>query len=282
MDRYGILPIFAYGDLKNDDWRLAAGLQLDIFNPLLPNVLPFSRLAASGNTGAYRGQARIERFLRPSDCTQVTLTAGVSEPVTTVLAPNLELTEDNGWPNVEFRTALAVGPFVGEGPQTTRPFEWGVSGLVGQLRTTEPLMQQTLVDVWGLGSDLRWAITDRFGIQRELFVGQALGTYTGGILQNVNSVTKTGVRASGAWAEVYFYLYPETLHSHVGYGIDDPLDRDLSPGQTVRNDTYFANLIWDATKHFRLAWEVTYRQTSYTVVPNNDGIGFHTQVQWKY
>src|SRR5262245_52629702 len=282
VDRYGIRPVLAYGELKNEDWRFAAGLQFDMFNPLNPNVLPFSRLAASGNAGAYRGQARVERFLHPSDNAQITLTTGVSEPVPTILTPNLELTEDNGWPNVEGRVAVALGPLVGEGPLATRPFEWGVSGLVGQIRTTQTANQQVVANVWGLGSDLRWSITPRCGIQGELFVGQALGTYGGGILQSVNSVTKTGVRDSGGWVEGYFYLCPEKLHTHIGYGIDDPLDRDLAPGQPVRNETYFANLIWDVTKHFRVAGEVTYRKTAYTLVPNNDGIGFHTQVQWRF
>src|SRR5262249_4693206 len=103
-----------------------------------------------------------------------------------------------------------------------------------------------------------------------------------GILQSVNVVTKTGVRDSGEWVEVYFYLCPEKLHTHIRYGIDDPLDHHLAPGQPVRNETYFANLIWDVTKHFRVAGEVTYRKTAYTLVPNNDGIGFHTQVQWRF
>src|SRR5262249_40427484 len=150
LDRYGILPVLAYRDLKNEDWRFAAGLQFDIFNPLNPNVLPFSRLAASGNAGAYRGQARVERFLHPSDNAQITLTTGVSEPVPTILTPNLELTEDNGCPNVEARVALALGPLAGEGPLATRPFEWGVSGLVGQIRTTETASRQVVANVWGL------------------------------------------------------------------------------------------------------------------------------------
>jgi len=282
VDRYGILPILAYADLKNEDWRFAAGLQFDIFNPLNPNVLPFSRLGASGNAGAYRGQARIERYLRPSDDAQVTLTVGISDPVPTILTPNLELTEDNGWPNVEGRAALALGPLIGEGPLATRPFEWGVSGLVGQLRTTETATQQVVANVWGLGTDLRWAITPRFGMQGELFIGESLGTYAGGILQSVNAVTKAGVRDSGGWVELYYYLCPEKLHAHIGYGIDDPLDRDLAPGQAVRNDTYFANLIWDVMKQLRLAGEVTFRKTSYIAVPNNDGIGFQTQVQLKF
>jgi hypothetical protein len=282
VDRYGILPIQAYGDLRNEGWRFAGGLQFDIFNPLNPNVLPFSRLAASGNAGAYRGQARFERFLHPTEDTQITLIVGVSEPVPTILTPNLELTEDNGWPNVEARAALALGPRVGKGPLVVRPFEWGVSGLIGQIRTTQTANLQVVADVWGLGSDFRWSITPLFGCQGEVFVGQALGTYGGGILQNVNSVTKTGVRNSGGWVEVYYYLCPEELHTHVGYGIDDPLDSDLAPGQPARNDTYFANLIWDITRPFRLAGEVTYRQTSYTFVPNNEGVGFHLQAQWRF
>ena len=56
VDRYGFLPYQAWGELKNEYWRFAGGLQMDIFAPLLPTVLPFSFLAASGNAGLYRGQ----------------------------------------------------------------------------------------------------------------------------------------------------------------------------------------------------------------------------------
>src|SRR5262249_30049003 len=120
------------------------------------------------------------------------------------------------------------------------------------------------------------------GVQGELFVGQALGSYTAGILQNVNAVTFKGIQTSGGWIEFYYYLCPEKLHVHVGYGIDDPLNRDLAPGQPLRNETYFANLIWDVTKHLRLGCEVTYRRTEYTALPNNDGMGGQTQVQLRF
>jgi hypothetical protein len=284
VDRYGILPIQAYAQLKNDDWRFAAGLQFDIFNPLNPNMLTFSYLAGSGNAGmGFPGQARVERYFHPSDDAQVTLTVGLSEPISTTVNNNLAINEDNGWPNVEARAALALGPLQGEGPLAKRAFEAGVSGLVGQIRTTDfTAGRRVVADVWGLGSDVRWAVTPCFGFQAEVFVGQTLGTYTAGILQNTNAVTFHGLHAAGGWVEVYYYLWPEKLHTHVGYGIDDPLDRDLAPGQPVRNETYFANLIWDVTKHWRVGGEVTYRRTEYTVVRNNDGMGFQTQVQLKF
>jgi hypothetical protein len=281
-DLWGLLPYQAYAQLKNDDWRYAVGLQADIFNPLNPTVLPLSYLGASGNTGAFRGQARVERYLHLSDDEQITLTAGLSDPVPTTVSNTFRLNEDNGWPNVEGRAAWALGPLCGEGPLATRPFEIGVSGVVGQMRTTVPFTRQVVADCWGVGTDLRWAMTPRFGVQGEFFAGQTLGTYMGGILQNVNTSTFAGIHAAGGWVELYYYICPEKLHAHVGYGIDDPLDRDLAPGQAVRNDTYFANLIWDIGKHFRVAEEFTFRKTAYTLVPNNDGFGLQTQVQFRF
>lgn len=284
-DRYGLLPIQAYGELKNDRWRFAAGLQIDIFNAPFPDVLPFSLLLASGNTGVYRTQARVEHYLHPSDTTQVTIIAGISEPIPTTITETfdvIDLSEDNGWPNVESRVVLGLGPLTGEGAAAQRPLEWGVSGVVGELRSLRVGSRQVLAKVWGLGTDLRWAVTERFGIKGEGFVGQTLGTYGGGILQDVNAVTKEGVQASGGWLSVYYILCPDKLRTNIGYGIDDPLDRDLAPGQPVRNETYFTNAIWDVTKHFRVAGELTYRKTAYTLLPNNDGLGFQAQFQWKF
>ena len=283
QDVYGFLPIQAYAQLKNDDWRFAFGLQFDIFNPLNPTVLPFSYLAGSGNAGAgFPAQLRAERYLRLSDDAQVTLTGGLSDPLPTTVNNAFTISEDNGWPNIEGRAALALGPLTGEGPQARRPFEVGVSGVVGQIRTTTPFVTQVVDSIWGLGSDFRWAVTERFGVQGEVFTGQTLGMYTAGILQNVNLATFAGVHTTGGWFELYYYICPEKLHAHVGYGIDDPLDRDLAPGQPVRNDTWFANLIWDVSKHLRLGWEFDYRKTAYTLVPNNSGYGFLAQFQFKF
>jgi hypothetical protein len=281
-DLYGFLPLEAYAQLKNKDWRFAVGLQLDIFNPLNPTVLPFSYLGASGNTGAERGQFRIERYLHLSADSDITLTVGLSDPLPTTVSNVFRLSEDNGWPNVEGRVAWAFGPMTGEGESAKRPFEIGLSGVVGQIRTTVPTITQVVANVWGLGTDLRYSVNERFGLQGEAFIGQTLGTYMGGILQNINSTTFTGLHSSGGWIEFYYYVCPEKLHTHIGYGIDDPLDHDLGPRQPVRNDTYFANIIWDVTKHIQLACEFTYRKTAYTVFSNNEGFGVQTQAQFKF
>jgi hypothetical protein len=282
VDRYGILPIQAYLQLKNEDWRIAAGLQFDIFNPLNPNSLNFAYLAGSGNAGmGFPGQARLERFIHLDNDTQVTLTVGISEALPTTVSNTLQISEDNGMPNLEGRASITMGPLQGEGLQAKRALEAGISGVVGQIRTTQ-VTTRVVSDVWGLGSDARWYINPCFGVQGEVFVGQTLGNYTAGVLQNVNNRTFEGIHTSGGWFEVFYYLCPDKLHTHVGYGIDDPLDGDLGPGQVTRNETYYANLIYDMTKHLRLGCELTYRRTAYTGARNNEGFGVQTQMQWRF
>src|SRR5262245_21217250 len=106
---YGLLPIEAFGHLRNEDWRFAFGLQLDIFNPRIPTVLPFSMLFGSGNAGAYRGQARVERYFHLSDESQITLQAGLSDPISTFITDTFRFSEDNGAPNFEGRAMLGLG-----------------------------------------------------------------------------------------------------------------------------------------------------------------------------
>jgi hypothetical protein len=281
VDRYGFLPFQAFGELKNEDWRFAGGLQVDIFAPVLPTVLPFSFLAGSGNAGIYRGQVRAERFWHPASDRQITFTFGISDANPTILNNDV-LSEDNGWPNVEMRAAWAAGPLKQQGLAAVRPFEIGVSSVVGQVRSTDlgPLTR-VVADVWGLAGDFRWRVNEHWGFQGEVFTGQGLGTYGGDVLQTVNSTTFEAIAGTGGWIEVYFYCTP-CVHSHWGYGIDDPVNADVAATQVNFNDTIFANIIWDVTQSFRLASEFTYRTTDYLALPGNEGFGLQWQMQWKF
>ena len=48
------------------------------------------------------------------------------------------------------------------------------------------------------------------------------------------------------------------------------------------NITFYSNLLWDVDKSFRIAFELTYRETYYKEPTNlpNEGFGFHTQFAW--
>lgn len=288
-DQYGFLPLQAYGELKNQHWRFSAGLQFDVFAPGMPTTLPFSALAASGNAGnSFRGSVRLEHYLTPTDDVQWTFQTALSDPVTTTVSPTFAINEDNGWPNVEGRIALGLGEPQQVGLDSLRPFEIGLSGVVGQIRNTAPPPGGRVVaDVWGAALDLRWRINEVFGFAGEVYTGKTLGTYNGAVLQTVNTDTLQGIRSTGGWLEGFVYLMP-SLHSHTGYAIDDPRNADVPDTATAlgrtRNSTIYSNLIWDINAAFRVAFEVAWRETDYRSLlnPDNEGIGFHTQFQWSF
>jgi hypothetical protein len=294
VDRYGLLPVQAWGELKNEDWRFAAGLQFNVFAPNAPNMLTFSVLLASGDAGNnFPGQFRIERYLHPTDDSQWTIQFALSDPVPTGVttgdpvssiitgAPPLRITEDNGWPLLEGRVAYSVGELQQQGLEEKRALELGVSAVGGQLRSAILGAPNVVANTFGLAADFRWRLSDRMGVLGEAFVGEGLGFLNAGVLQSVNSATFDSIRTRGAWGEVYYYLTP-CLHTHWGAGIDNPIDRDLGPSQISSNSTLFGNLIWDITHQLRVGFEFTWRETDYNGLPNNQGAGFHTQVQWSF
>ena len=287
VDQYGLLPLQAWGELRNEDWRIAGGLMFDVFAPGIPTVLPFSALSGSGNAGnSFRGQLRVERFINPSKVKQWTIQLALSEPINTSIDPLFGLSEDNGLPNLEGRLALGLGEPQGAGLLARRPFELAVSGVVGEIRTTPlPPDDRVVADVWGVAVDGRVMLSPKIGLAGEFYTGQTLGSYNGAILQNINLTTLEGIRSSGGWLEGFVFVTP-AVHSHFGYAIDDPDDADISSSLIdlgrLESSTYFANLLWDVNETFRLGFEFTWRETDYAVLRDNEGAGYHAQIQWSF
>ena len=291
-DRNGFLLTAAYGELFNEKWRFAAGLQLDIVAPLVSTALPFAVDGAPlGNN--IKGQVRVERFVPVGSDSQLTLQAAVSEPLTTNKTPDISLDEDNGWPNVEGRVAFGVGKPapIGIGLLTPRPLEVAVSGVVGQLRRTAfppDTPRRVVSDVWGVAVDTQGNFNGLVGFKGEAYTGQGLGQMTGGILQSLDAVTWKAIGSTGGWVEGFVYLTPN-LHSHTGMFVDDVNDDDLTAipqslfGRTY-NSTIWSNVLWDVTKNYRIAFEVTHRRTEYKEPTNlpNHGFGFQTQFAWTF
>ena len=293
-DDYGLLVYYAFGELKNDRWRFAAGLQQDVFNPVSPTIVYLTKMYASGNTGSYRGQLRAERYFQDGAKAGATLQVALSEPLSTLVTGGLErITEDNGFPNVEARVVFGFGQRVGIRGGIRRPLEWGISGVVGQFRTTRTLLAdpddlppRAAIDTWGFGTDVEWWGSDRYGVRGEFYHGQALGEYNGGVLQSFNSVTLEEVTSTGGFGEVFAYL-TDSFHVHVGYGIDDPRDSNLAPTQILRNQTYFCNFVWDLSKTVQLGLQVDYRKTEYMEFQPNafldaDGVIIGSRFLWRF
>ncbi|MFN7770867.1 MAG: hypothetical protein ACK5UC_27020 [Planctomycetaceae bacterium] len=292
-DTYGLLPVVAFADVKNDDWRFAIGLQPDLFAPRDPVVIPISLMGGTGNSGTFRGQARVEHFVRPSDDFQTTFQFALSDPTTTILIDNnRRSTESNGWPNVEGRLALGFGPREEyPGGRQERSLELAAAGVVGQLRNSQLIATiedvedgtviRSTIDVWGLSLDAKWNVTERFGFIGEGYLGQGLGNYAANIFQTFNSKTYSAVRGSGGFLEAFYYLHDRVV-VHAGYGLDAPVRGDLAADGIALNDAWFSSLFWDVTKTVQLGFQADYRTTDFIALPDNDAMVFYTQFLWRF
>jgi hypothetical protein len=295
-DRNGFMLTQAYGELFNDKWRFAAGLQLDVFAPGLPTLLPFTIDGAP--VGNYiKGQLRAERYLKLGNNSQLTLQAALSEPLSSIKTPDISLDEDVGLPNTEGRIAFGLGNPARIGLLRERPVEIGVSGVIGRLRRTslpsEP-PRRVISTTWGVNLDFRANLGDRFGFKGEVYTGKGLGQMGGTIAQTLDAVTWNAIGATGGWVEGYVYL-KQNVHNHTGIFIDDPVNKDITGipntffGRT-RNRGIYNTLLWDIgmeKKRFRVGAELMFRKTEYkdpvtTGRFPNSGFGIHPQFQWLF
>lgn len=291
-DSYGFLPYNAFGELKSDDWRFAAGLQNDVFNPRKPTSISLASMFTSGNTGSFRSQARLERSFGSPSSNSLLMQVAISDPIQSVVTSRgTRIQEDNGWPNVEGRINLGLGSVESYlGGRKARPFELGVSSFVGQLRTTRSILAppdpqspiRQVADCWGLGVDAEINVTDWFGLQGELFTGAGLGEYNGGISQSYDSTANRTVRSSGGWGELFVYL-TQSLHVHSGYGIDSPLRRAGDTFLITENQTWYTNVVWNWTKNIQISNQVDFRKTNYrSPLLDAQGTIFYSEFQWKF
>lgn len=263
--QYGFYPGFAYVDATSERWRLAAGLQMDVFSPRIPTMVDrMSAFAGSGNPGnSFKPQLRVEHTV-PLGRDRILLQGALADAMPSNIRlpseslPTAPSIENTGMPNVEARLAWTRGRPGEEGAWVPWPeLELGVSGVVGKYRTFSlvnafPAYNTRLS---GVALEGGWRLGPRLGIQGEVYKGKALGPYLGAIFQTDSG--GSAVASHGGWGEAAWWWTP-TLHTHVGYGADF-----ANAGNFASNRTAFLNLFWDPSRKTTLAIEAAWRQTGY-------------------
>lgn len=273
--QYGFYPGVALVEASNADWRLAAGLQMDVFSPRIPTMVDrMSAFAGSGNPGnSFKPQLRVERFVATGPQQRVVLQAALADALpSNIQPPSLASTENTGVPNVEARVAWAGGTPAGGDAWVPWPaWEVGLSGATGRFRTFDVggAFEPFVTRLSGVALEGGLRIGRQLGLQGELYTGRALGPYLGAIFQTVGP-TRRAIGSRGGWGEVAWWWTP-ALHSHAGYGVDRAAVADLAGSGVVSNRTAFVNLFWDPSPRTTLAVEGTYRRTVYAAGSDADG-----------
>lgn len=264
----GVLLRHAYGEIKNDEYRLLAGQTSDVISPLIPGALNYSVLWAQGNIGYRRAQVRAERYVALPADQLLTLQMSANQNIVSDFTgePGVE-PESVAWPLVEGRIAFtdnSPGPLAG-------PVELGVSGHIGEQGwdftapgpppVNLPPADDVRIRTWSFNVDLRVPVTKRFGLQGEYFMGENLSTFLGGIVQGVCPCLREPIGSHGGWVELWYDWSP-CYRSHVGFGLDNPDDDDLLFGRTY-NHVLYSNLVHDVTEYLIIGVEVSLAKTSY-------------------
>jgi hypothetical protein len=264
----GLMIRHLYWEAKNERWRMLVGQTWDVMSPLMPNTCSYSVGWDGGNIGFRRAQFRWDRYMDFSPTVFGVATVALAQNVVTDFSTVTTIERETpSWPVIEGR----LGWKLGERGKDCLPVETGVSGHIGRTEfdfrgfAAPPLLLPPAEDAefptWSLNYDLKFPVTQKFGFQGELFTGANLSPFLGGVGQGVSLYWHTPIRSSGGWGELWYYWAPE-LHSHVGYGVDDPVNNDVVVGRSY-NSFLFVNTMYDITKKFTMGLEVTNWRTFY-------------------
>lgn len=270
-NKASLLLRHAYWEVKDYDSRLLMGQTWDIISPLYPSVLNYSVGWDGGNIGYRRAQLRYERYLKFSDVNMLTAQISLNQDVISDFASTAGVVrEPTDWPVLQGRLAWTLG-YRGK---NCHPVELGVSAHIGeqgfdftsavpadQNPNNLPPQDDVRIETWSFNVDFKLPITDRLDVKGEYFTGRNLGTFLGGIGQGVCPCVRRGIRSRGGWFDVGYKWTPR-LHSHFGYGLDDPIDTDMFFGRSY-NQFFFGNVTYDLTKQFNVGVEVSSWKTLY-------------------
>ncbi len=260
-------------DWPDKRFSILAGQTSDVISPLYPNTLNYTVLWDAGNIGYRRPQIRLTKNFWLSHDTDLQLDAAVARTVGDDDL-NTNAGEDAGFPTFQSRVGVTF-PWFGYKPTTV-----GISGHWG----LEEYNSQD-AESWSVNLDLTQPINEWLTLKAELFDGENLDTYFGGIGQGVNQNRNNRLIGSrGGW--IAAALGPWGKWSfNVGAGMDDvdASDTDgLLGAPRILNRSLFGNMIYSVNKNTQIGLELSHWRTEYNGSGDADDLRAQTSFIYKF
>lgn len=291
----------AYLKLTKGHWSVLAGQTSDVISPLVPKTVNYTVGWAQGNIGYRRPQFRLSAWTglgsgKLTACIAATRTIGhdldqywiEGSPDSLIgTGDGIDDGADSPIPTIQGRLGLETD--IGAAVHAAI----GVSGHIGREEakiTTCDLAGGVLekgsreLESWSLNVDLKLKLSDRVNFSGEYFMGQNLGAYLGGVLQDY-SPTFNEIGAMGGWGMIS--LVPaEKAVFNVGYCFDDPDEEDFiipdeSSGSMINmNSVFFGNIMYSVTKNVTAMIEGSYLKTTYLRKTVTGGVTDSTELDY--
>ncbi len=269
-------------DWPKKRFNIIAGQTSDVISPLVPSTLNYSVCWWVGNIGYRRPQIRLTKVYTVKKNIDLKLEGAVARTIgrmDAVAAPNgTESGEDAGFPSLQGR-ASATLPIFSE-KQTTV----GVSGHWGREEYDITITgSNKKFSTWSVNLDLTQPVNDKCTIKAEVFTGENLNAYLGGIGQGVTTAAGINqyeeIGSNGGW--IAASLGPWNKFSYnIGVGMDDVKKGNVQVGNRTMNRCVFANAVYAANKHTDIGFELSHWRTEY--YGNGDGESMRAQLSFIY
>ncbi|MCP4633467.1 MAG: hypothetical protein GY855_11120 [candidate division Zixibacteria bacterium] len=260
----------AYFSIQTGNTKVLAGQTWDMVSPLHAPTLNYPVLWGCGNLGYRRPQISLWQKVNFESGGELTLAGGFFRTIGNDLTPTVNITlataatdtipdgQDDG-------TNSAIPSFQGlidykHKFQSGTSIRFGCSGLWGQLKAENSSRNTSEnYESWAAAGHFWVSVPSGWGLSGEVYSGQNLGVYNGGIN---NGSTLTGVASLGFWGATWFKPMP-TWQFTTGYGMDDPEDADLAAGARCHNSCIFGNVKYFIIPQAYVGLEVSQWQTEY-------------------
>lgn len=245
-----------FATLHFENAEILLGQTWDIISPLYPAANNDGLMWNAGNMGDRRPQLRAS--INPN--------GGNLKLAGALAMPNAVDRKDldgNGGGSITGFDGADAGIPVIEGliEVNTGGLRLGAWGHWGREKTATPIAGQTSFDTYSLGGHFRLPFGKAWA-QGEVFIGQNLSDFRGGIGQNVNTGTGQEIQSKGGWAELGFKA-TDTVSLTFGGTIDDPKDGHIPIGGRTLNYSLYGVYKYRPVSAFQIAAEYLYWKTEY-------------------
>jgi len=269
------------------DWvkcglSLLAGQTWDVISPLNPTTLNYSVQWWAGNIGYRRPQIRLTKVCDLGGGTTLKLETAVARNIGHTGTPDFgpgDSGEDSGLPSLQGRASLTF-PFL-DGQKATI----GASGHYAKEEyDTDATGRNLKADSWSANLDLDVPIISWLRVKGEMFTGQDLDAYLGGIGQGIDVVSGhlTEIHGTGGW--IAASLGPWGPWSfNVGYSGEFINDGDVtSASARTCNSSIFTNAIYKINTNTSVGVEVSRWRTEYKGLDAGDSMRVQTSFMYQF
>ena len=267
-------------DWPTDRFSILAGQTSDVVSPLLPSTLNYTVGWWTGNIGYRRPQVRLTKEYEVDSQKNLKLEGALARTIgRTDAVAGTDSGDDSGAPTLQARASMSL-PLYGPKPSTV-----GVSGhLAEEEYDTATSGRNKEFTSWSLNMDVTQPVNKWLSIEGEVFTGENLDAYMGGIGQGV---TTTGanqyeeIGSKGGWVAAGLGPWGKKRFN-LGLGMDDVERGNVNANGRTLNRSVFANMFYSLSKSVEWAVELSHWRTEYRGTGDADSLRAQTSLIYKF